>query len=410
MNTALNAEKAENVVSLVIAPKPKTKPAQRKQRFKVTEFRNPSGVLAFRVSGCDRDGKQIRENFKDEAGARCRQIELEYEYLKTPTETVIRATKLTEDQLRLAERATRIMQEDWPRLLEAVEQWKRSGAKSLPIESPRIDEAVDQYLKWLAASDLRDTTKKHWRNRITVFKNSVPNARLSDVRPDDIWAFMDARKISASGKNAYRSAVSKFFSWSIERPRRWINFNPCHSVTIKQTRNGHPDILSLTDCKALLHAAESHKDGLMAAYVTVCLFGGLRPTEAARLDWRQINLDDGEIRIDATQSKTKRGRIVKICPTLAAWLNAHQGKPFYPANWRKEFDAVKRMAGLKEWTPDILRHTAISHYFRQTGSYGFTAEQFGNSEAIIKNHYQGRVSTGETKSFYAMMPGEGGGK
>ena len=59
---------------------------------------------------------------------------------------------------------------------------------------------------------------------------------------------------------------------------------------------------------------------------------------------------------------------------------------------------------LRPWVPDVLRHTAISHYFRLTGSYGRTAEQFGNSEGIIKKHYQGRVSSEETKQFYALRP------
>ena len=56
------------------------------------------------------------------------------------------------------------------------------------------------------------------------------------------------------------------------------------------------------------------------------------------------------------------------------------------------------------WVPDVLRHTAISHYFRATGSYGRTAEQFGNSESIIKKHYQSRVSSKDTKRFYALRP------
>jgi len=50
-----------------------------------------------------------------------------------------------------------------------------------------------------------------------------------------------------------------------------------------------------------------------------------------------------------------------------------------------------------------LRHTSISHYFRQTGSYGKTAEFHGNSESIIKAHYQGRVTSAETKQFYALL-------
>jgi hypothetical protein len=56
------------------------------------------------------------------------------------------------------------------------------------------------------------------------------------------------------------------------------------------------------------------------------------------------------------------------------------------------------------WPSDVLRHTAISHYFRKSGSYGRAAEQFGNSEAIIKKHYQGRVNSQETKAFYSLLP------
>jgi len=57
----------------------------------------------------------------------------------------------------------------------------------------------------------------------------------------------------------------------------------------------------------------AYKDGLMAPYVAVCLFGGLRPTEAARLDWSQVNLDDGEILLAQEQTKTGKSRVVKIC-------------------------------------------------------------------------------------------------
>jgi integrase len=246
--------------------------------------------------------------------------------------------------------------------------------------------------------------------RMTMFKNSAPNARVSEVTPDDIWAFLDSRKSTPETKDTDRRAVSRFFSWCIERPRSWINFNPCHSVKIKKPRNGHPDILSLADCKAILHAAGAYKDGLLAPYVAVGLFGGLRPFEAARLDWAQVNLADREILLTQEQTKTKKPRMVKICATLAAWLRAHKGKPFYPANWRREFEAVKALAGIKEWPSGVLRHTAISHYYRKSGSYDFTAEQFGDSEQIIKNHYQARVSSEDTKAFYQILPGKDGAK
>jgi len=411
MNTTALSQVAENVIPLTIE---RRKPQQRRQRFRIIEFRNPSGVTAFRVSGCDRAGKQIRENFKDEAAARCRQIALETDYLKTECETAIRATKLSDDQLRLAELAINRLGEDWGRIVDAVDLWTRSGGKNLPAESPRIDDAVDQYQVWLDKSSFRDATKRHWRIRLNLFKNSVQNIRVSEVTPEFIEKFLAERKVSAAGKDTDRRAVSRFFSWCIERPRRWATSNPCREVKVDLGEKSAPAILSLADCKAILGLAQSHKGGILAPFTAVSLFGGLRPFEAARLTWEQVNLKDGEIRLDSTQTKTKTGRTVKICPTLKAWLKAHERKPFYPANWRKEFDAIKLAAGfgtptkeqpgLKPWPSDVLRHTAISHYFRATGSYGFAAEQFGNSEAIIKAHYQSRVNSDEAKAFYQLKP------
>ena len=81
------------------------KPSSRKTRFKVIPFINPSGTRVWRVSGCKMDGSRVRENYRDENKARCRQIDLEAEFLREPQETSIRATKLSDDQLQLAELA-----------------------------------------------------------------------------------------------------------------------------------------------------------------------------------------------------------------------------------------------------------------------------------------------------------------
>ena len=229
-------------------------------------------------------------------------------------------------------------------------------------------------------------------------------------------SYLDKRsKVSVATKINDRLAVSRFFSWCMERKRRWTAINPCHAVRLEKDERPPPAVLDIEECGKLLRAAERHRRGRLAPYVAVCLFGGLRPFEAARLTPAQVNLKDREIRLEANQTKTKRPRVVAICETLASWLEKYKDKPFYPANWRKDFDKLKVSIGydgrrgnggeeLKPWPDDVLRHTAISHYFRKTGSYGQTAEQFGNSESIIKKHYQSRVSSKHTKRFYALRP------
>src|SRR5205823_5415634 len=115
--------------------------------------------------------------------------------------------------LRLAEVAFLKLGDDWKRLLDAVDHWNHHGKQMAVPESPRIDSAVEQYLVWLAGSPLRDATKRHWRIRMNIFKNSVPNLRVSEFTPDSIDQFLATRKTSPSGRDTDRRAVSRFFSW-----------------------------------------------------------------------------------------------------------------------------------------------------------------------------------------------------
>jgi integrase len=409
----------DNVIGLNIAQRPK-KPHHR-QRFTVQDFSNATGTKSYRVSGYKRDGARIRDNFPDMNAAKCRQIELETEYLRGHTETNIRATKLSAEQVQLAEVAYIKLGDDWQRILDAVDYWLAHGRQTAVAESPRLDDAFKAFCDWLEnGCKLRDLSRKNLRQRVNTFINSVPNMHVADVTPDTIDAFLGERAVSPKTKDNDRRAVSRFFSWCIDRPRRWAAMNPCREVRIEQEEDSAPEILTVKECDALLNMAQTHKDGQLAPYLATCMFAGLRPFEASRLTWQAVNLKDGEIRLEGRQTKTGTPRVITICDTLKAWLTEFEGKPFSPPNWRRDFDVVKRVIGygrktkkhpdLKPWPVDVLRHTAISHYFRQTGSYGQTAEQFGNSEAIIKKHYQGRVNSEDTKAFYALLPKKGGRK
>jgi integrase len=418
---------SENVIAL---PKPPAR--QRKLRFKIVPFANPSREQVWRVAGVKRDGTRIRENYPDEKAAQCRQAELLAEYhSRADSDTNLRATKLSDVQLRIAETAFLRVDADEEVLL-AIEHWLRDGKKKANAkEAPRLDEAVTDFEKWLdATTSLRPRSKDFLRTQVNIFRNSVPNLRVSDFVPDHIDDFLDKRNVSTQTKINSRLAVSRFFSWCMKgRDRRWVTVNPCKAVEIeKEKREALPSVLSVDECAKLLRAAEKKHRGRMAPYIAVCLFGGLRPAEATRLTWDEVNLQDGEIIIKSQASKTNKPRVVMICDTLKAWLTAYKDKPFSATNRRRDLDALKQAAGyvgresvdgggagdgkekLKPWPSDVMRHSAISHYFRKTGSYGRTAEQFGNSEAIIKKHYQGRVSSEDTKAFYAIMPKKGGRK
>lgn len=399
------AATAENTGPLATTPRAEKPSAKYRQRFKIITFFNRSGNKSWRVSGIKRDGSRIRENYAELKAAECRHSELTNEWLSRQTETVIRATKLTDDQIHLAEMAFRRLEKD-DELTKAIDYWLKHGKKLAVPDSVSLDEAYKQYCEWLDGKEcpLREKTKENIRTKAKLFINSTPNVRVCDVTPDTIENFLAKRNVSSITRHADKRGVSRFFSWCIQRPRRWATMNPCHEVKVHKGEQAPPEILPLKECAALLKAAEAHEKGVCVPYVAVCLFAGLRPNEAMRLEWSQVNLGDKEIRLEGKQTKTGRPRVVAICPTLHAWLKAYENKAFWPKDLSYDLRQVRAAAKIQTWPHDVMRHTAISHYFRQTGSYGRTAEQFGNSEAIIKAHYQARVSSEDTKAFYALRP------
>lgn len=390
-----------------------------KARFKILPFINPrTGTPSWRVTGTRRNGERIRENFAAADEAQYRHTELEAEFHAANGVAALRATRLTDEQVGIAEAAFKRLEKDED-LLTAVDHWLRTGKPATIKESPRLDEALKTYEDWLeATTDLRQVTKGHLRRRVTHFVKNVPNLRVTDVLPDHIENYLAHRNVSANTKDANCRAISSFFTWCMKGKRHWAINNPCYAVEIEGLTSDddrEPVVLAVNECEALLRAAEKFESGRLVAYVALCMFGGLRPFETARLTWDQVNLTDGEIRLKGVQTKTGKGRIVSICKTLRAWLSRHRKSgEIYRSTYDLELKALRASIGygakteeqphLKPWVPDVLRHTAISHYFRHTGSYGRTAEQFGNSEGIIKKHYQGRVSSADTKRFYALRP------
>lgn len=417
MNTPSEGH-AENVVPL---PTPKrlqsARPADLRQRFTLQEFTNRGGSVAWRVSGRTRAGVRIRENYADQRAAEMRRTELEVEDLTADTGTAMRSTRLSHEQVMLCEAAVARMGNDWSRLLDAVDDWQRVGKHAtVADEVPRLDKAVEQFTAWVDATPtLRDRTKRNLRLRVTMFAAGTANHRVSDIRPEHVEEFLGKRSVSYVTRDNDRRTLTRFFAWCAQRPRRWCTSNPAREVRVERPHDIQPPaILTVDEARAIMDSARRHKDGILVPYIALCLFGGLRPFEAARLGWEQILLDDAEIRIEGHQSKTRRARTVPVCPTLAAWLRAYKKKPILPKNFRKHFDAVKLGAGfagratqsegLKPWKEDVLRHSAISYRFRQTGSYGLVAELAGNSESIIKRFYQGRVSSADAVKFYAILP------
>ncbi len=134
-------------------------------------------------------------------------------------------------------------------------------------------------------------------------------------------------------------------------------------------------------------------------YIAIAAFAGLRPTEAARLRWGDINVEEGCISVRRRASKTGGTRHVEMHPTLRAWLEPLRPQEHPPgeavfgeaSRLVRGLRAVHRRAGFDEghpWPEDALRHSYASYYLKAGGALERLQLNMGHaSTALIYGRY-----------------------
>jgi integrase len=371
------------------------------------QFANPSGETVFRVAGWSVQGSRIRENYPTREAAVARRLELENEFLRGQAHETVRPTVLDAAQLRSSEMAFNVLGDDAEpsEIVRAAKYWVEHGRHQVgPEDAPRLDDAFAQFKEWLGSkSGLRPKTQTGLVHEVNMFGRLVGNPKLGEITPEVLEGFFDRRKVSPIAKDAGRRALSRFFSWCAERPRRWMTSNPASLVRVlpEKREEARPEILTVEACETLLRAAEQEGQGRLVPWFALGLFGGLRPTEAERLEWTQINFTDAEIRLEGEQTKTGSSRVIEINPTLRAWLEAYRHAPLGFS--RRSFRRIVEASGVT-WTKDVLRHTSATAHLRVLTSYADVARHFGNSETVLKRHYEGRMSSADAQKLFALRP------
>lgn len=381
-------------------------------RLTVKEFTNPSGAIAFRVDGKDKDGKRVRLNFKTYQEALASKQELEAAILNMEV-TPLRSTRLSIEQLMEAERAFGELKGGT--LIQAVRFFVENYQQ--PLVRKLVADAYADFILAKKQQNLRDDSVRNLKGRVGRFAKAFADKAVSDILTETIEQHVMRDGLSAKSMNNERAALSSFFSWCIKK--RYTTVNPCKDAQRIKEEDADPQILSPAMVQDLLNAASTLKDGRMVPYVVLSLFCGLRPRELSRLNWSNISLPQKLIRIESSIAKKRSRRVVEISANAAKWLAPYQKKSgsVQLANHRKNFDAVKKAAGFRvwrmddkeakgrpEWVADALRHTAISMHLSKSGSDEATALWAGNSPDVIHEHYKGLTSKADAKAFWALVP------
>jgi site-specific recombinase XerC len=393
----------------------------KKERFYIKTFTNPSGAKCYRVQGRMPDGKMIRKNFGvyDEALAAKQAFEVQALNLENTIRLV--NTRLTPGQMSEAEAAFRVLDKaaardqrfkDLP-LLQILD----FGLKNYrdPSCEAVVSDAVQEFMEAKEKENHRPRTISNLRSRLNPILAQVGDKLVSQITFQDLHAIVYEEGLHGLTQRNRLSVAKGFFSWCLRKG--YCADNPANAVNLPAYDEEEPEILSLPEVVSLLKAASEFKRGKLVPYVAIGLFAALRPAELGRITWNRISLESQLIRLGGKIAKKRQRRNVELSSNLIQWLRPHVGRDIVPPNWRRDFDAIRRIAGfrgsvdkrqiderLKPWPTDVIRHTSISAHFALHEHEGKTARWAGNTPDVVHTHYKGLTTMEEAGAFWSLSP------
>lgn len=403
--------------------------------FRIVPFKYRSGAPGFAVVGTKLDGTRVRTKFSDANFAEAHRQELVTEGLNIKLATVLRPTRLTDDELHEAEAAFRKLDGTGHRLLFAIETFLRTyrpATKDVTVEA-----AAKEFLAIKEKANRRNRTVKNLRSRIGILVEAHGTKLVSQISIPDIEAIVNRDEvskktggsISAQTRLNDRLALSGFMRWC--HKRGYSQSNPVADVETIKVDHEEPEIFTVDEVERFMDEALAFKGGIMLPYATLAIFGALRFGALSQLTWADVDLDQKIVRIRGGTNKKRSRRIVDLSDNAVEWLRIAKAKgiAIMPQNWRRNLDTLREKVGFttrkrlermkarakkkgkeidlshfKFWEEDITRHTGLSYHFAHHGNENLTAQWGGTSAEVLHSRYKGLVTKKEATAFWDIRP------
>jgi len=323
-------------------------------------------------------------------------------------------------------------------LLRAVSEYVEAASK---LNGRTMADAIDGYLSTVASVTRKDVAEaveefvkasepltkasegqraqlsaKYAYNRAIMlrrFAKAMPGHAVCDLSKDHLDAVLTSNPIaefSAKSRNHHRAALKQWLQWCVRKDYLPVTHRLLETDSMRREHadNGEVEFYTAKEFRALLETAE----GPMRAMVAIGGLAGLRTAEILRLTWEDVFRVPSHIEITAGKSKTRQRRLVEVCPTLAEWLEPFRqltGKVCtitavtVDVVWQQQFLALCDRAGVSR-KRNGLRHGFCTFHFALHANENQTAQQAGNSPAMIHAHYKGLATKADAEKWFNVQP------
>jgi integrase len=190
----------------------------------------------------------------------------------------------------------------------------------------------------------------------------------------------------------------------------WLTVNPLKRVRKPSAGPSRVRFLSPEEKRRLLAACEKSRNPYLLDIVILALYTGGRKNELCRLEWNQLDLEQGIVRF--TQTKTKKSRAVPLSGEALGRLRALAAQRVPGCSWvfpgrqgkkprlnEQAWKGAVRQAGIEDFHFHDTRHTFASYMCMSGASLRDVAELLGHTNIqqtmcyahLTQGHTQGLV-------------------
>jgi len=290
-------------------------------------------------------------------------------------------------------------------LSEAVEFFLKNAITD--TEAPVISVATKQFVKWLEESGRSKshvrTTSIHLKAFTEEFGDKVPSV-ITTLRMSE-WI----KKLSADHKHSPRTKLNQigtaknFLGWA--KTQGWINSVPAVDERILPRQEiKEPEIYSAEEARAFFSLLEEQFPQLIPHFA-VRAFLGLRTSEAERLSWDDIDMENKMLRVRAKKTKLGIARTLDedlVPPTAFAWLKAYRENGVFKVS--KHY--AEKLAKTFPMKKNAWRKTFATMLTSLRKNQQETMYATGHTSlSTLKTHYAGaKQAKREAEAYFAILP------
>jgi integrase len=281
------------------------------------------------------------------------------------------------------------------------------------LKNSAIPPISDLCLKWYEEKrdsktyPLSDKTKTELKMYWKFITNKFGEFRPNKVNSSMVKKFLESvgGQSNVTRKQYYRY-IRMFFRWCVQE--KYVQCDPTDGVRRIRIIPKEVQIYSPDEIERLLRLCETKYPSLLG-YYCLTIYAGLRPSEAQRVEWSDLNFERKEVFVKPLGKTGSRRFVLKETETLWVWLEHIKKKfPDEPLNPTESHENLQKKLRLDfgEWIQDGLRHSFGTYYHNLIRNIPEVVYVMGNSVGIAKRHYVREVTKEWMDKFWTLKPSE----